>query len=47
MGTIVAIDDPSKLADVVVTHLNVKLEDKQKRLLRSTTLVNGSKRSIR
>lgn len=30
MGTIVAIDDPSKLADVVVTHLNVKLEDKQK-----------------
>ena len=30
MGTIVAIDDGSKLADVVVTHLNVKLEDKQK-----------------
>ena len=30
MGTIAAIDDPSKLADVVVTHLNVKLEDKQK-----------------
>jgi ATP-dependent Lon protease len=30
MGTISAIDDPSKLADVVVTHLNVKLEDKQK-----------------
>ena len=30
MGTIAAIDDPSKLADVVVTHLNVKLEEKQK-----------------
>jgi ATP-dependent Lon protease len=30
MGTIVAIEDGSKLADVVVTHLNVKLEDKQK-----------------
>jgi ATP-dependent Lon protease len=30
MGTIVAIEDPSKLADVVITHLNVKLEDKQK-----------------
>jgi ATP-dependent Lon protease len=30
MGTIVAIEDSSKLADVVVTHLNVKLEDKQK-----------------
>ncbi|PKN77514.1 MAG: endopeptidase La [Deltaproteobacteria bacterium HGW-Deltaproteobacteria-10] len=30
MGTIAAIDEPSKLADVVVTHLNVKLEDKQK-----------------
>ena len=30
MGTIAAIDDPSKLADVVVTHLNIKLEDKQK-----------------
>jgi ATP-dependent Lon protease len=30
MGTIAAIEDASKLADVVVTHLNVKLEDKQK-----------------
>jgi ATP-dependent Lon protease len=30
MGTIAAIEDGSKLADVVVTHLNVKLEDKQK-----------------
>ncbi|NLA40012.1 MAG: endopeptidase La [Smithella sp.] len=30
MGTIAGIDDPSKLADVVVTHLNVKLEDKQR-----------------
>lgn len=30
MGTIVAIEDPSKLADVVITHINVKLEDKQK-----------------
>ncbi|MEN6358754.1 MAG: endopeptidase La [Smithella sp.] len=30
MGTIAGIEDPSKLADVVVTHLNVKLEDKQK-----------------
>jgi ATP-dependent Lon protease len=30
MGTIAAIEDSSKLADVVVTHLNVKLDDKQK-----------------
>lgn len=30
MGTIAAIEDASKLADVVVTHLNIKLEDKQK-----------------
>jgi ATP-dependent Lon protease len=30
IGTIAAIEDASKLADVVVTHLNVKLEDKQK-----------------
>jgi ATP-dependent Lon protease len=30
MGTIAAIEEGSKLADVVVTHLNVKLEDKQK-----------------
>jgi ATP-dependent Lon protease len=30
MGTIAAIEDGSKLADVVVTHLNVKLVDKQK-----------------
>ena len=30
VGTIAQIEDPSKLADVVVTHLNVKLEDKQK-----------------
>lgn len=30
MGTIAGIEDTSKLADVVVTHLNVKLEDKQK-----------------
>ena len=30
MGTIAAIEEASKLADVVVTHLNVKLEDKQK-----------------
>ena len=30
MGTIAAIEDASKLADVVITHLNVKLEDKQK-----------------
>ncbi len=30
MGTITAIEDPSKLADVVITHINVKLEDKQK-----------------
>jgi ATP-dependent Lon protease len=30
MGTIAAIEDASKLADVIVTHLNVKLEDKQK-----------------
>jgi ATP-dependent Lon protease len=30
IGTIAAIEDASKLADVVITHLNVKLEDKQK-----------------
>ncbi len=30
MGTIAAIEEPSKLADVVATHINVKLEDKQK-----------------
>jgi ATP-dependent Lon protease len=30
MGTIAAIEEASKLADVVVTHINVKLEDKQK-----------------
>ncbi|HEX7415589.1 MAG TPA: endopeptidase La [Smithellaceae bacterium] len=30
MGTIAAIEDASKLADVVITHINVKLEDKQK-----------------
>ncbi|MGA9111546.1 MAG: endopeptidase La [Smithella sp.] len=30
LGTIAAIEDGSKLADVVITHLNVKLEDKQK-----------------
>jgi ATP-dependent Lon protease len=30
MGTIAAIEDASKLADVVITHINVKLEDKQR-----------------
>ena len=30
IGTIASIDEPSKLADIVVSHLNVKLEDKQK-----------------
>lgn len=30
IGTIAAIDNPSKLADVVVAHLSVKLEDKQR-----------------
>ncbi|MFA5321583.1 MAG: endopeptidase La, partial [Smithella sp.] len=30
LGTVVAIEDASKLADVVITHLNVKLEDKQR-----------------
>jgi ATP-dependent Lon protease len=30
VGTIAAIDDPSKLADVVASHINLKLEDKQK-----------------
>ncbi|HON59389.1 MAG TPA: endopeptidase La [Smithella sp.] len=30
LGTVTAIEDASKLADVVITHLNVKLEDKQK-----------------
>ncbi len=30
VGTIAAIDDPSKLADVISSHINLKLEDKQK-----------------
>ncbi len=30
LGTISSIDDPSKLADVVASHLGVKLEDKQR-----------------
>ena len=30
IGTIAAIDDPSKLADVIASHLSIKLEDKQK-----------------
>jgi ATP-dependent Lon protease len=30
IGTIAVIEDASKLADVVITHLNVKLEDKQR-----------------
>jgi ATP-dependent Lon protease len=30
IGTIAVIEDASKLSDVVITHLNVKLEDKQK-----------------
>jgi ATP-dependent Lon protease len=30
LETVTAIEDPSKLADVVITHLNVKIEDKQK-----------------
>ncbi|HOG15959.1 MAG TPA: endopeptidase La [Syntrophales bacterium] len=30
VGTINAIDDPSKLADVVVSHLNLKLDERQK-----------------
>jgi len=30
LGTVTAIEDASKLADVVITHLNVKLEDKQR-----------------
>jgi ATP-dependent Lon protease len=30
VGTIAAIDDPSKLSDVVASHINLKLEDKQK-----------------
>jgi ATP-dependent Lon protease len=30
VGTVAAIDDPSKLADVVVSHINIKLEDKQR-----------------
>ncbi|SEM31546.1 ATP-dependent proteinase. Serine peptidase. MEROPS family S16 [Syntrophus gentianae] len=32
VGTIAAIDDPSKLADVVASHINLKLDDKQKLL---------------
>ncbi|MBN1472816.1 MAG: endopeptidase La [Syntrophaceae bacterium] len=30
IGTISIIDDPSKMADVVVSHITMKLEDKQK-----------------
>src|SRR3989339_307124 len=30
VGTIVSIDDPSKLADVVISQINAKLEDKQR-----------------
>ena len=30
IGTVSAIDDPSKLADVIISHLSTKLEDKQK-----------------
>jgi ATP-dependent Lon protease len=30
IGTISSIEDPSKLADVIVSHLGIKLEDKQK-----------------
>ena len=30
IGTISAIDEPSRLADVIVSHLGIKLEDKQK-----------------
>ncbi|MBN1547353.1 MAG: endopeptidase La [Syntrophaceae bacterium] len=30
LSTISTIDDPSKMADVVISHLNIKLEDKQK-----------------
>jgi len=30
VGTINAIDNPSKLSDVVVSHLNIKLEERQK-----------------
>ncbi|MCX7817104.1 MAG: endopeptidase La [Syntrophales bacterium] len=29
-GTVSAIDNPSKLADVIISHLGVKLEDKQR-----------------
>jgi len=30
LSTLSTIDDPSKIADVVISHLNIKLEDKQK-----------------
>ncbi|MCX7982257.1 MAG: endopeptidase La [Syntrophales bacterium] len=30
IGTVNAIDEPSKLADVIISHLTVKLEDKQR-----------------
>lgn len=30
LSTLSTIDDPSKMADVVISHLNIKLEDKQK-----------------
>jgi ATP-dependent Lon protease len=32
VGTVVAIDDASKITDVIVSHLGIKLEDKQKLL---------------
>jgi ATP-dependent Lon protease len=30
VGTIASIENPSRMADVVVSHINIKLEDKQK-----------------
>jgi len=35
IGTVNAIEEPSKLADVIVSHLTVKLEDKQRVLERA------------
>ncbi len=30
VGTIASIEDPSKMADIVVSHINIKLDDRQK-----------------
>lgn len=32
MGTVTSIEDPGKLADIIASHMNIKLEEKQKLL---------------